>query len=57
MTGKPDSYLLADGTYNCASCDPPVTVKADGADHAVAGQAYYDSATVKVMNARGVLWI
>jgi len=50
VTGKPDSYLLADGMYTCASCDPELKVKADGADHAVTGQAYYDSATVKVLN-------
>lgn len=49
-SGKPDSYLLADGTYTCSTCNPPLTVKADGAEHAVTGHAYYDSAAVKVLN-------
>ena len=50
ITGKPDSLLLADGTYTCSSCNPELKVKADGADHAVTGHAYYDSAAVKVIN-------
>ena len=48
VSGKPDSYLLADGTYTCSSCNPPLSVKADGAEHAVTGHPYYDSVTVKV---------
>ena len=50
VSGKPDSFLLADGTYTCSSCNPELKVKADGMDHAVTGHAYYDSATVKVIN-------
>ena len=50
ITGKPDSFLLADGTYTCSSCNPELKVKADGMDHAVTGHAYYDSASVKVVN-------
>jgi hypothetical protein len=50
VNGKPDSYLLADGTFTCSSCKPELKVKADGADHAVTGHAYYDSVTVKVLN-------
>jgi hypothetical protein len=50
VTGKPDTFLLADGMYTCSSCDPELKVKADGMDHAVTGHAYYDSATVKVIN-------
>jgi hypothetical protein len=50
VSGKPDSYLLADGTYTCSSCNPELKVKADGADHAVTGHAYYDSVTVKVLS-------
>jgi hypothetical protein len=49
-SGKPDSYLLADGTYSCSSCNPSLTVKADGAEHAVTGHPYFDSAAVKVVN-------
>ena len=50
VSGKPDSFLLADGNYTCSSCSPELKVKADGMDHAVTGHAYYDSATVKVVN-------
>ncbi|MGO9803991.1 MAG: hypothetical protein ACLPTM_01090 [Steroidobacteraceae bacterium] len=50
VSGKADSYLLADGTYTCSNCNPPLTVKADGADHAVTGHAYYDTVSVKVVN-------
>src|SRR5262249_27887003 len=48
ITGKPDVYLLAGGEYTWSSCDPPLKVKADGAEHKVDGHAYYDSAIVKV---------
>jgi hypothetical protein len=54
VSGKPDSYLLANGTYTCSSCNPPLTVKADGADHAVTGHPYYDAATVKVIDASSI---
>lgn len=50
VSGKPDSYLLADGTYTCSTCDPALKVAADGAPHAVTGHAYYDSASVKVVS-------
>ena len=47
-TGKPLVLLLAGGEYTCSSCNPPYTVKADGAEHKVTGQAYFDTAKVKV---------
>jgi len=47
-TGKPIILLLAEGEYTCSSCNPPYTVKADGADHKVTGQAYFDTVKVKV---------
>ncbi len=46
--GKPLVLLLAGGEYTCSSCNPPYTVKADGAEHKVTGQAYFDTARVKV---------
>ena len=48
MTGRPLVLLLANGEYTCSSCNPPYTVKADGAEHKVSGQAYFDTAKVKV---------
>jgi hypothetical protein len=50
-TGKPLILLLAGGEYTCSSCTPPYTIKADGADHKVTGQAYFDTANVKVTGA------
>jgi hypothetical protein len=47
-TGKPMVLLLAGGEYTCSSCDPPYTVKADGAEHKVTGRAYFDTAVVRV---------
>jgi hypothetical protein len=47
-TGKPLALLLAGGDYTCSSCNPPYTVKADGAEHKVTGRAYFDSAQVMV---------
>lgn len=45
---KPDEAMLKDGTYSCSTCNPPLTVKADGEFHAVIGQPYFDSMAVKV---------
>lgn len=50
VSGKPDAYVLADGTYSCTSCDPAYKVAADGAPHPVTGASYYDSVAVKVVN-------
>jgi hypothetical protein len=47
-TEKPIVLLLAGGEYSCSSCNPPYTVKADGAEHTVTGQAYFDVAKVTV---------
>jgi hypothetical protein len=51
-TGKPYILLLAGGEYTCSFCNPPYTVKADGADHRVTGQAYFDSVQVTVTGPR-----
>src|SRR5580658_5518900 len=47
-TGKPLVLELTRGEYICSSCNPPYTVKADGAEHRVSGQAYFDTVKVKV---------
>jgi hypothetical protein len=47
-TGKPLALLLAEGDYTCSSCNPPYTVKADGAEHKVTGRAYFDGVQVTV---------
>ena len=50
VTGKPDSWVLADGMYECASCSPPYKVKADGRDQKVSGHSYYDTVAVTVVS-------
>lgn len=52
--GKPDEYLVKDGSYNCASCIPPLTVAADGQLHAVADRPYFDSMSVTVVDERTI---
>jgi hypothetical protein len=51
---KPDQYLLQNGTYQCESCVPPYTVKADGQDHKVTGHPYFDTVSVRVVNDKSV---
>jgi hypothetical protein len=57
-TGRPFALLLAAGEYTCSSCNPPYTVKADGAEHKVNGQTYYDTVEVKVTaaNSAEIVW-
>lgn len=50
MPRKPDVYLLQNGVYQCKTCVPPVSVKADGQDQAVSGHPYYDTMAVEVMD-------
>ncbi len=54
MPTKPRELLLANGTFECRSCVPVYKVPADGKDHAVSGQPYFDSAAVKVVDANTV---
>jgi hypothetical protein len=43
-------YLLQDGIYHCASCDPPIEVRADGQDHKITGDPCFDTVSVKVVD-------
>ena len=54
VSGKPDVFAIADGTYTCSSCVPEIKIKADGTDQKVTGHAYYDSIAVKVMSPTSV---
>ena len=47
-TGKADQFQVLNGQYTCSSCDPVITVKADGTDQSVTGHAYYDTVAVVV---------
>lgn len=48
--GKPEIALLAKGNYECRSCTPPYTVKADGHDHPVQGNPYFDTISIAVVD-------
>lgn len=52
--GKPDEYLLKDGTYSCSTCIPPLTTAADGQFHPVKDRPYYDSMSVKAVDDKTV---
>ena len=49
---KPDQLEVKDGIYTCATCLPPLTVKADGLFHAIADRPYWDEIAVRVVNGR-----
>src|SRR5450432_3619786 len=50
MPKKPDVYLLQNGTYDCRTCAPPISVKADGTDQKVTGHPYYDTIALQVVD-------
>jgi hypothetical protein len=50
MPAKPDVLVLQNGTYQCKTCTPPISVKADGNDQSVTGHPYYDSIAIKVVD-------
>lgn len=47
---QPDVYVLQGGMYQCKTCVPSYTVKADGTDQPVSGHPYFDSVAIKVLN-------
>jgi len=51
---KPDKYTLTNNMYECLTCVPKVSAKADGTDQKVTGHPYYDTIAVKVVNASSV---
>jgi uncharacterized Zn-binding protein involved in type VI secretion len=50
MPKKPDVYLLQNGTWECKTCVPAISVKADGQDQKVTGHPYYDTIAVAVVD-------
>lgn len=44
---KPDVFVLQNGMYDCKTCTPPYTIKADGTDQSVSGHPYYDTVAIK----------
>src|SRR5467141_4154173 len=51
---KPDKYSLSNNMYECLTCVPKYSVKADGSDHKVTGHPYYDTVAVHVANASSI---
>ncbi|MFK2873581.1 hypothetical protein ISP13_08555 [Dyella lipolytica] len=50
MSKKPDILLLQNGVFQCKTCVPAISVKADGEDHSVTGHPYFDSIAVDVVD-------
>lgn len=46
-TAKPDTFVIAKGTYSCKTCNPAFTVKADGNAYPVKG-ASFDAVAVRL---------
>ena len=51
---KPDVYLLQNGTFECKSCVPPISIKADGMDQKVTGHPFFDTLSVKAVDDHNV---
>jgi hypothetical protein len=51
---KSDIFLLQSGMYQCKTCVPAISVKADGQDHSVMGSAYYDTISIKILDDHGI---
>lgn len=49
---KPDVFLLQEGKFQCQTCDPAISVKADGTDQRFAGNPCYDTVNIKVLSDR-----
>ena len=50
MPKKPDVLLLQNGMYDCKTCAPAISIKADGGDHPVTGHPYFDTMALKVVD-------
>lgn len=51
---EPEIFLLQNGMYHCKTCVPKIDVKADGQDQNVAGNLYYDTINIKVLDDRSI---
>ena len=54
---KPEMYVLAKGMFRCLTCVPKIEVKADGHDQKIAGSSYFDTESVRVVDAYTVEFI
>jgi hypothetical protein len=51
---KPDEYSLQNGMYDCKTCAPPISIKADGTDQSVTGHPYFDTMSIKAVDDHNV---
>lgn len=56
FSGKPDSYEIKDGVFNCKSCVPPYSIKADGSMQKTPENPYRDHASFKVTGPLSAEW-
>jgi hypothetical protein len=54
MPKKPDVLVLQNGLYECKTCVPPISIKADGQDQPVTGHPYFDSMAIQVVDAHTI---
>jgi hypothetical protein len=54
-TRKPDVIALANGFYDCNTCQPSYSIKADGKDQRLAGNPFYDTLSISVVDDRTVM--
>ena len=54
IDAKPDQIEVKGGIYSCPTCLPPLTIRADGAFHAVKDRPYWDEIAVRVVNDRTI---
>jgi len=54
LPSKPEVYAVEKGMYSCPTCVPKVDIKADGTDQKVAVSHYFDTASVKVVDAASI---
>jgi hypothetical protein len=52
---KPQMAVLSLGEYDCQSCTPPYKVTVDGHDQPVAGNPYYDTIAITVVDDRNIV--
>ena len=55
VTPELDVFELKNGVYACRSCRPPYEIMADGLDHPVIGRSFYDTVSVRIVDAFNVI--
>lgn len=48
--GKTEIAVLANGEYECPSCTPPYSAKADGLDQPLQGNPYFDTISIAILD-------